>query len=473
MPSEEGMFRNSVWSHDNRDITLYSLRELDTPGNNARNRRTLRAPDPVSRFSFDSDDDDDDDGDGEYDDGLGEIFGHKRIFIMGLAWSAAWCLIVGVSFYSNQSLFITGRAFQGLGAALTLPTGLALLRGIRPIGIRRTIIFTFYAAMSPIGLIIGALGGSLFVKLAWWPWAYWAFSMMLVVLGAVSYFTIPSAPRTRNRLSGARAVILELDIPGMITGSTSLGLFGFAWCQAHAVGWQQAYLWIILIMSGVLAALFVMIETCYAPKPLIPYSALKWEVFWILVAIGFGWSCFGIWMFYGWQFMERLRSTPPLLTTRYFAPLMAVGCFAAATTRFILSRIGLHAIFCVAMLSIMVGSVIVYTMQIRQSYWQRLFTSVLFMAWGLYTSVPVATLMILRTVNKKHGGVAASLVCTVTYYGMGLGLGVAQRLQGGVCDEHWSGGTRFRGLPGSGVGVVVEEELRAQTKKPLRLRAQG
>ncbi|RWA05374.1 hypothetical protein EKO27_g9734 [Xylaria grammica] len=573
------MFRNSVWSHDNQDITLYSLHELETPWTNASNRGRHRALGPVSRFSFDSDDDD------EYDDGyveyssshprsspssysprhveergsgprpvpplqmsrtytiaqkpsvdpeppahssniyeqkpwrqlrpnpavrddtpsqeepnlsllsqtpfiiticiaqlcaqagigqtlpimkgvssrfrvanadnlsssiagysivlgtfilvasrLGDIFGHKRMFIMGLAWSATWSLIVGASFYSNQTLFITSRAFQGLGAAFTLPTGLALLRATRAVGIRKTIIFTFYATMSPIGLIIGALGASLLVKLAWWPWVYWTFSMTLTVLGTISCFTIPSALRTRKLLPKARAVILELDIPGMITGSTSLGLFGFAWCQAQAVGWQEAYLWIILIMSGILAGLFVMIETCYAPKPLIAYSALKWEVFWILVAIGCSWSCFGIWLFYGWQFVERLQSTPPLVATRYFAPLLAVGCVAAVTTRFILYRVGLHALFCVATLSIMVGSAIISTMQIQETYWQQMFIGVLFMAWGLYTSVPVATLMILKT---------------------------AQGLQGGVLDGRRSGGIRGCGLPRSGMGIVVEEESQA------------
>lgn len=246
---------------------------------------------------------------------LGQTFGHKRIFIAGLLWSAAWPLIAGASFYSTRSLFIFSRALQGLGTAFTLPTGLELLRATRPRGVRKTVLFTVYAAMPPIGLILGALVASYFVKLAWWPWTYWAHSMTLVVVGAISFFTIPSAPRVRSPLYGARAITLKLDIPGMVTGTMSLGLFGFAWCQAHVVGWQQSYLWIILAMSVVLAALFVMIEGCYAPKPLIPYSALSLEVFWILVAIGCGWSCFGIWIFYGWQLVQRLRSTPALLVS--------------------------------------------------------------------------------------------------------------------------------------------------------------
>ncbi len=481
MAFEEVMFRNSVWSHDNRDIILHSFGELDTPWNNAGNRGTLPAPEPVSKFSADSDDyyddyDDYDDGYVEYSSShptssplshlsrrterhalgpkpgpplqmsrtytvaqkprmystpqirrsseyeeksskqvqsdaairddialqektnmpllsetllvaticiaqlcaresalhntqglevdsmteagigqtlpittdvgsrfrvanannlsssiaayavtlgtfvliacrLGETLGNKRVFIVGLAWSSVWSLIVGASFYSTRSLFVISRASQGLGVALTLPTGLAMLRATRPIGVRKAVIFTFYAAMSPIGLVGGALGASIFVELAWWPWVFWAYSMTLAVLGAISCFTLPSDPRARSTLSAARAVTLELDLPGMITGSTSLGLFGFAWSQAHAVGWQQAYIGVILIMSVVLAGLFVMIETCYAPKPLIPYSAMSWEVFWIVVAIGCGWSCFGIWVFYGWQFVERLRSTSPLLVS--------------------------------------------------------------------------------------------------------------------------------------------------------------
>ncbi|KAI0425517.1 major facilitator superfamily domain-containing protein [Xylaria sp. FL1042] len=410
---------------------------------------------------------------------LGEILGNKRVFVVGLAWSAAWSLVVGASFYSTRSLFNISRAFQGLGAALTLPTGLALLRTIRGQGVHKAIVFTLYAAMSPIGLILGALGASILVKLAWWPWAFWTLSITLTVLGVISCSTIPSSPRARNLLSGAQVVILAYDLPGMITASTSLGAFGFAWSQAHEVGWQHVYIEVILIMSVGLAVLFVMIETYYAPRPLIPYSAMSWQVFWILVALGCGCSCFGIWIFYGWQFVERLQSTPPLMTTACFVPMVVVGCGAAVTTRFILRQIGLDVLFCFAMLSIMVGGIIMATMQIRQTYWEQLFASVLFMAWGFYTSVPVATLMILTAVNKKHGGIAANLVCTAAYYGVGLGLGVAgtvekSAISGGKLTVH----NRLRGhravywtsvgLAGFGFVVCLAIMLAARLRLELR-----
>ncbi|KAI0449681.1 major facilitator superfamily [Xylaria acuta] len=376
---------------------------------------------------------------------LGKTFGHKPIFMVGLVWWATWSLIVGASFYSTRSLFIVSRAFQGLGAALTLPTGLALLKATHPTGTRKTVIMSLHAAMSPTGLIVGALGAGVLDKLAWWPWVYWAFSITLVALRATSRFVIPSSPPARGAPSGARAATLELDIPGMVTGITSLGLFGFAWGQAHVVGWQQGYNWIMLTASVVLAAAFVMIETWYAPNPLIPYAALSLEVFLTLVAIGSGWSCFGIWIFYGWQFVERLRAASPLLATAYFTPVLLVGCFAAVTTRLILCRFGPHGIFCVALLAMVLGSVLIATMPIRQTYWQQLFISTVFMAWGMYTSIPVATLIVSRAVKKRRSGIAASLVWVATYYGTGLGLAVAGTVEHGAASGKSTVHNRLRG----------------------------
>ncbi|KAI2628206.1 major facilitator superfamily transporter [Xylaria nigripes] len=484
MDSQENLFANSIWNRDDGDIP--QLGELFPSWNNNHGGQMLPALEPVSRFSLDSDDDPPPKssrmlllreilfvaticvahlcaqaGIGQtlpitrdigsrfrvtnadnlssaiagYDMGLGAfilvasrlgaIFGHKRLFIIGLLWSAAWSLFVGASFYSTRSLLIISRTLQGVGVGLTLPSGLTLLEARCLTGIRKGVVFTLYSVMSPIGLILGALGAGIFAKLAWWPWVYWAFSITLVVLAAISCFTIPSTSRENSEESEANGIVSELDIPGMTTGITSLGLFGFAWIQAQEVGWQQLYLWIILILSVILAMLFVMIEAFYARKPLVPRSALSSDVFWILVTAGCSWSSFGIWSFYGWQFVERLRFVSPLLSTAYFVPIVIVGCIAAVSTRFIIHRIGQHETFCIAMLAMMTGGVLMVTMPARQMYWKQLFTSIVFMTWGLYTSVPASTLMVSDALDERHRDIATSLVSTVTYYGMAMGLGMA------------------------------------------------
>ncbi|KAI0973330.1 major facilitator superfamily domain-containing protein [Xylaria arbuscula] len=362
---------------------------------------------------------------------LGEAFGNKRVFIAGLVWSTVWSPVIGASFYSKLPLFTVGRVCQAIGAACTLPTGLAMLRATRPPGEYKGALFKLYGAMSPIGLVLGALGGNILAQKKWWPWVFWVFSITLVVLGPLSYFAIPSAPPERRLRPGWRAMVVDLDLPGMISGTASCGLLGFAWSQAYAVGWQEPYIWVCLIMSVVLGLLFFMIEVCYSRKPLIPYSAMSPKVILILVVLGCGWSGFGIWLFYGWQFLENNPALVSVMPAVYFIPVLVVGCLAVTTTRLILKWVEIHAVFCLAMLCITVGCFIMSTVQIQEGYWEQPFPSMLLMAWGVFTSVPVATTMVVKAVNKNQGNVAATLVCAVMYCSLGLGLGIS-----GTVERH-------------------------------------
>ena len=49
---------------------------------------------------------------------LGDDFGNKRIFVIGMAWYALWSLVAGVAVYSSYVLFIFSRVFQGYGPSI-------------------------------------------------------------------------------------------------------------------------------------------------------------------------------------------------------------------------------------------------------------------------------------------------------------------------------------------------------------------
>lgn len=208
---------------------------------------------------------------------------------------------------------MVSRVFHGLGAALSLPNGLALLGIAYPPGKQKAMVFTLFATMAPVGIVIGAASASLFA-LVWWPLAYWVFAATLLIIAGVGCFTIPNKSTSKSETpANLRAVMSDLDIPGAIAGVSALVLISFAWNQAPLVGWQKPYLWVALIVGILLAILFVLIEIYYAPKPLIPFYALSSDVSFILVSGACGWSCLGIWASYTWQFFENIRETPPLL----------------------------------------------------------------------------------------------------------------------------------------------------------------
>ncbi|KAI1102079.1 major facilitator superfamily MFS-1 [Jackrogersella minutella] len=359
---------------------------------------------------------------------LGDTYGHKRIFLIGFVWSAIWSAISGTAVYSNYVLFVISRVFHGLGAALSLPNGLALLGVAYPPGKQKTTVFTFVATMAPVGIIIGAASASAFA-ITWWPWAYWTFAVTLLVIAGVGHFVIPKSTQNIDLPDGFGATVSELDIPGAITGVSALVLISFAWNQAPLVGWQEPYLWIALILGTLLAMVFVLIENYYAAKPLIPFYALSSDVSCILVAGACGWSCFGIWAAYTWQFVENIRGISPLLATAYVSPCIVVGCLATVSAGLILQRLGPSIVVFISLLCFVLGSALVATMPAVQVYWAQLFFSVLFVSWAMDTGFPATTLALSNAVERKHQGIAASLVSTAMNYSISIGLGVARTVE--------------------------------------------
>lgn len=115
------------------------------------------------------------------------------------------------------------------------------------------------------------------------------------------------------------------------------------------------------------------------------------------------------------------------------------------TTPFILRRVRPHSLFCAAMLAMAIGSLLASTMATHETYWERLFINIILMAWGLYTSVPAATMLVLGVVKQRHRDMVAQLVFMVTYYGMGLGLAMAGTVESNTMSGKLTIRNRLRG----------------------------
>jgi hypothetical protein len=99
---------------------------------------------------------------------VGDLYGWKRMFIIGFAWNALWSLVCGLAVYSNHVLFVFARVLQGIGPAIVLPNGLALLGGLYQPGPRKNMAFAVFGACAPTGSIVGSIFAGIF-WLAWWP----------------------------------------------------------------------------------------------------------------------------------------------------------------------------------------------------------------------------------------------------------------------------------------------------------------
>ena len=377
---------------------------------------------------------------------LGDILGHKKLFVAGYLWFGLWSLIAGLSVYSRSQIFFdVCRAFQGTGPALILPNAVALLGRTYPPGRRKNITFSLFGATAPSGFVLGAVFVSLFAERAWWPWGYWIMAITCALLASLGYFVIPSAAQEPS-------VDKSFDYLGSLLGVAGLILFNVAWNQAPAAGWSTPYVYVLLILGVLLLAAFAVVERKVS-TPLVPFHTFSGKTGFVLGCIVLGWSAFGIWVYYFWQFSENLRGFSPLLVSAQLVPAGVSGFCAALTTGILLSLLHPSYIMCFAMLAFCVGNILFATMPVKQTYWLQSFFSIIITPWGMDMSFPAATIILSDLMPREHQGLAASLVNTLVNYSISIGLGI-----GGTVEAHVNRGNEdllrgYRGAWYAGIGL--------------------
>src|SRR3954452_24473669 len=100
---------------------------------------------------------------------LGDLFGRKRVFMMGLAGFGALSLLCALA--PSSELLIAARAAQGVAGAMLVPSSLALITATFPRSERGAAIGS-WTAWTGIAMVIGPLGGGALVQLASWRWIF-------------------------------------------------------------------------------------------------------------------------------------------------------------------------------------------------------------------------------------------------------------------------------------------------------------
>ncbi|KAK8167124.1 major facilitator superfamily [Phyllosticta citribraziliensis] len=406
---------------------------------------------------------------------MGDVFGYKRMLLIGFTWHAIWALIAGFSVFSGHVLFIFARVLGGIGPSISLPNALALLGATYPPGLKKKFFFTLFAALSPAGIVCGAATSSLFA-LVWWPWTYWSTAMALLLLTIAGSYTIPDPTRSTPpiKIASGKDAIRELDLMGATVGIAALVLVNFAWNQAVVVGWQEPYVYVALILGLLLVPVFFYVEIRVSFAPLIPLDAMSADVGFVLACLACAWSSFGVWVYYIWQHFEIIHGLSPLLATAWKSPVVPLGFIASAASGYLTGHLHPATLMIAAELFLLISAVLVVTSPPDQIYWAQLFPCLLVAPFSLDLSFPAATLMMSNSVSREHQGIAASLVNSVVNYGISIGLGFAGNVeQQAIKGEENSFETTLKGYRAAwyfaiglrGLGLVLSIAFRIKVNR--------
>lgn len=155
--------------------------------------------------------------------GLGDRFGRRRIYLIGIVWFAAASLLCGLA--PSLEWLIAGRALQGIGGALVVPGSLALIQdAFHPDDRNRAL--GWWSGLSGAAGALGPLLGGALVDAAGWPWVFLINVPIAVALAAVLIMRVPGGrPGVRSG---------RFDLPGAALAAIGLGGLTYALIQGPA-----------------------------------------------------------------------------------------------------------------------------------------------------------------------------------------------------------------------------------------------
>ncbi len=239
---------------------------------------------------------------------LADVFGRRRIFMIGLGVFTAASLAAGLA--TDGTALITARAVQGVGAAFLTPTALALLTSVFPEAKERATAVGLWSSVGALALALGPLTGG-FISEHWrWGWIYLINVPIGLVTVGLGLWAIRGVRQDRVRHG--------LDVPGLITSSLALLALTYALIEGERAGWTSPEILGSLGAAVALGLTFTMVEL-RSREPMIDLSLFRSRVF------SGGTLSMGLWAFgvFGIYFFTALY----LQNALGFSPLEAGGAF--------------------------------------------------------------------------------------------------------------------------------------------------
>ncbi len=158
---------------------------------------------------------------------VGDIAGHRRIFLLGTAWSGAAFLLCAAA--PGLGWLLGGRVLQGVGAGLVMSCGPALVTGLYPEALRPRAVAAYTVAFGIAGALGPVLGG---VLLAHFDWSsvFWARAPIAVCAFLLGLW-LPRTPRSHEaapRFDWAGAMLLVATLCGLLLALGSVRRPGWA-----------------------------------------------------------------------------------------------------------------------------------------------------------------------------------------------------------------------------------------------------
>lgn len=333
---------------------------------------------------------------------LGDRFGRRRIFLLGVVWFALASVLCGLS--QGIGWLIAARFLQGAGGALLTPGSLAVLQASfhpddrgKAIGI--------WSGLSGVATTLGPLLGGWLIDAFSWRWIFFVNVPLAVgvVLAALRW-----VPESRDVAASRTGAGRRFDVAGALLGALGLGGVTYALIDAPARGARSPAV-LAAAVAGVLAVVvFVLVERRRGDSAMLPTGLFGSRLFSVLnVFTVVVYAALGGFTFFLAVYLQNVVGWSALLTGLATVPMTVLLLLGSSRAGAMAARIGPRLPLTVGPVVAAAGLLLLRRVGPGASYWTDVLPGVVLFGAGLTLVVAPLTASVLAAVADRFAGVAS------------------------------------------------------------------
>ncbi|WP_281154868.1 MFS transporter [Streptomyces sp. HYC2] len=326
---------------------------------------------------------------------LGDRYGRRRIFVLGVVWFATASLLCGLA--PNAAILVGARALQGIGGALLTPGSLALIQAsFHPDDRGRAV--GLWSGFGGIGAAVGPFLGGWLVAGPGWRWVFLLNVPLALVCAPIAVRHVPesSGGTARGRF----------DVLGAALGALSLALVTYALIEARNGTLAVA----LTAVAGVLAAVaFVYVEK-HRRDPMMPPGIFASRQFTAVNLVTLCvYAAFGGFFFLTALQLQVVAGYSPLEAGTALLPTTALMLLFSARSGALADRIGPRLPLTAGPLLCAVALLLMLRVGKGADYLTDVLPALLVMGAGMVTLVAPLTATVLASVDTSRAGLASGI----------------------------------------------------------------
>jgi EmrB/QacA subfamily drug resistance transporter len=343
---------------------------------------------------------------------LGDMYGRRRIFMIGLLVFTVSSLVCGLS--SSAPELIGARAVQGVGSALMMPATLSIITATFAAA-QRGMAIGIWAGVSAMALAIGPLLGGVITEHISWNWIFFV-NVPIGILAVIAALVV--VPESRDMSHEQR-----LDLPGLVTSGIGLLALVYALIEAHRLGWTSATIIALFAVAAVALTAFVFLEL-HQRLPMLDLSLFKNGTFTgaNLVAILVTLAMFGIFVFFP-IYMQDLLGWSPIQAGAALLPWTILIVIFAPIAGKLSDHVGSRWLMAGGMATVGLCCLELSTVAVGSTFW-RLLPGFILGGLGMAFVMTPMSAAVMGSAPVDKAGVASGVLNTFRQVGVALGIAI-------------------------------------------------